>query len=633
MQSFPIGPVSTELPATAASNGEPSPKAIRDRLRELSGIDGDLELQTAGAAPASPWNAGPASVVRLEANAQSPFTNHYPAGHLGLSLPNRAEYDGFGLTFPPISPNADGRLHVAFDFRLGNRDRGGDGSWRYYLGHGAGTSAAVELFFNGNHFFARGGQTTEPVAPLDPQRWYQVQLVVEVGKRTYEGLLLTEHSSTPFSGTLSSTWDGTFDYTFIDSYGHIGGARPAIDVDNVIVSAEPLHSLDSAAILAASADRQAEIASLRSTLSALDARADAVTAELRQLLTDGPVEMAYGMAEGTPHDARIQMRGEPAEPGAEVPRGFVAALGNAELAISPAGSGRLELAQWLTRPDHPLTARVMVNRIWQHHFGRGLVATPNDFGVRGRPPTHPELLDWLAAEFVRSGWSVKSLHRQILSSATWQQATAVLKDDPSSPDTRSLYVGFQRRRLAAEEIRDAVLAVSGGLDRSRGEGHPFPPPFEWGFSQHGPFSGIYDHERRSVYLMTSRLKRHPFLALFDGADPNASTADRLGTTVPTQALFFLNDPLVHSAADAWATHLQTTSADHAGQIRAAMFAALGREADEAALAAAGRFLDAYRKELVDGEDAAVTDKTNPDHAALAAWLRTLLGSNEFLHVD
>jgi hypothetical protein len=335
------------------------------------------------------------------------------------------------------------------------------------------------------------------------------------------------------------------------------------------------------------------------------------------------------------------MRGEPAEPGAEVPRGFVAALGNAALAISPAGSGRLELAQWLTRPDHPLTARVMVNRIWQHHFGRGLVATPNDFGVRGRPPTHPELLDWLAAEFVRSGWSVKSLHRQILSSATWQQATAVPNDDPSSPDTRSLYVGFQRRRLAAEEIRDAVLAVSGGLDRSRGEGHPFPPPFEWGFTQHGPFSAVYDHGRRSVYLMTSRLKRHPCLALFDGADPNASTADRLGTTVPTQALFFLNDPLVHTAADAWATHLQTMTSDRDGQIRAATFAALGRDADEVSLAAAGRFLDAYRKELVDRQDATATandktrpeDKTNPDHEALAAWLRTLLGSNDFLHVD
>ena len=624
VQSFPIGPVSTELPATAASNGEPSPKAIRDRLRELSGIDGDLELQTAGAAPASPWNAGPASVVRLEANAQSPFTNHYPAGHLGLSLPNRAEYDGFGLTFPPISPNADGRLHVAFDFRLGNRDRGGDGSWRYYLGHGAGTSAAVELFFNGNHFFARGGQTTEPVAPLDPQRWYQVQLVVEVGKRTYEGLLLTEHSSTPFSGTLSSTWDGTFDYTFIDSYGHIGGARPAIDVDNVIVSAEPLHSLDSAAILAASADRQAEIASLRSTLSALDARADAVTAELRQLLTDGPVEMAYGMAEGTPHDARIQMRGEPAEPGAEVPRGFVAALGNAELAISPAGSGRLELAQWLTRPDHPLTARVMVNRIWQHHFGRGLVATPNDFGVRGRPPTHPELLDWLAAEFVRSGWSVKSLHRQILSSATWQQATAVLKDDPSSPDTRSLYVGFQRRRLAAEEIRDAVLAVSGGLDRSRGEGHPFPPPFEWGFSQHGPFSGIYDHERRSVYLMTSRLKRHPFLALFDGADPNASTADRLGTTVPTQALTLLNSPFVRDTATKLATRVSSPNTPPEAALARAFHMALSRHPGEAEFAKFGAYL---RQQLGENPSPETTSK------ARAQTCLALLCTNEFIYVD
>ena len=117
--------------------------------------------------------------------------------------------------------------------------------------------------------------------------------------------------------------------------------------------------------------------------------------------------MAYGMAEGTPHNVRMQLRGEPDQPGAEVPRGFIKALGGGPLAAETTGSGRLELAQWLTRPENPLTARVMVNRIWQYHFGRGLVKTPNDFGVRGLPPTHPELLDHLATQFIRSGWSVK----------------------------------------------------------------------------------------------------------------------------------------------------------------------------------------------------------------------------------
>ena len=235
--------------------------------------------------------------------------------------------------------------------------------------------------------------------------------------------------------------------------------------------------------------------------------------------------------------------------------------------------------------------------------------------------------DRLATDFVRAGWSIKAIHRQILSSATWQQATARADEAGSTADGLNLYVGFERRRLSAEEIRDAILAVSGRLDRSRGEGHPFPAPFEWGYSQHGPFGAVYDHDRRSLYLMTGRLKRHPFLALFDGADPNASTADRLGTTVPTQALFFLNDPLVHGAAEHWASQLEQSATDRNERIAAATQAALGRAPESDELAAANAFLDRYCEAL------AAEGVANPDHEALAAWLRTLLAGNEFLHID
>jgi plasmid stability protein len=273
----------------------------------------------------------------------------------------------------------------------------------------------------------------------------------------------------------------------------------------------------------------------------------------------------------------------------------------------------------------------MVNRIWQHHFGRGLVATPNDFGVRGRPPTHPELLDRLATDFIRGGWSIKAIHRQILASAVWQQETARADAAAATADGRNLHVGFERRRLSAEEIRDAILAVSGRLDRSRGEGHPFPPSYEWSYSQHGPFGAVYDHDRRSLYLMTGRLKRHPFLALFDGADPNASTADRLGTTVPTQALFFLNDPLVHGAAEAWARRLEGEFPERRYRIEAATLAAVGRVADSADVAAAEQFLTTYAAALREG--ASDVTEAAADHEALAAWLRTLLAGNEFLHVD
>ena len=457
-----------------------------------------------------------------------------------------------------------------------------------------------------------------------------MQLVLDLAKRTYTGLLLAEGTSTPFSGPLAASWDGIIDYTFIDSYGHVGGLRPALDIDNLSVSSTPHRPLDlPAEVPAAAAGRVEEIAALKSTVATLEARADALAAELRRLLAEGPVPMAYAMAEGTPADARIQRRGEPDEPGEEVPRGFVAVLGDAALPATTTGSGRLELAEWLTRPSHPLTARVMVNRIWQHHFGRGLVATPNDFGVRGRPPTHPELLDRLATDFVRGGWSIKAIHRQILFSAVWQQETA--RTDAATADGRILHVGFEHRRLSAEEIRDAILAVSGRLDRSRGEGHPFPPSYEWGYSQHGPFGAVYDHDRRSLYLMTGRLKRHPFLALFDGADPNASTADRLGTTVPTQALFFLNDPLVHGAAEAWAGRLEGESPDRRHRIEAATLAAVGRVADSADVAAAQRFLTTYAAALREG--ASDVTEAAADHEALAAWLRTLLAGNEFLHID
>ena len=187
-------------------------------------------------------------------------------------------------------------------------------------------------------------------------------------------------------------------------------------------------------------------------------------------------------------------------------------------------SGRLELAQWLTRPGHPLTARVMVNRIWQHHFGRGIVATPSNFGVRGEPPTHPELLDWLAARFVAErlvdqgdASRDRAVGRPTSSRATTTSANAAL-----DPDNRWLW-RFPRRRLDAESIRDAMLAVAGRLDRGRPGRHPFPPIEDWHWTQHDAFKAVYPSDHRSVYLMTQRLVKHPFLAIFDGPDTNAST--------------------------------------------------------------------------------------------------------------
>ncbi len=327
------------------------------------------------------------------------------------------------------------------------------------------------------------------------------------------------------------------------------------------------------------------------------------------------VPHAYAVAEGSPHDAQLQKRGDPDSRGDAIPRRFLTVLGGQKLPPS-SGSGRLALAGWLTDPKNPLTARVMVNRIWQGHFGTGLVATPNDFGTRGSPPTHPELLDWLSARFVASGWSVKTLHRQIMLSDAYQRSAAMnpvnLKADPGNADLWR----FPRRRLTAEEIRDAMLAVSGDLDPTPGGPHPFPDPKGWGFTQHNPFAAVYDTNRRSVYLMTQRIKRHPFLALFDGPDTNASTAARQTTTVPTQALYFLNDPFVHARAESLAGRLLKLP-DEAARVDFACRVLYGRPADDRDRAIARRF-------VADSPDS---------KPAWATWVRVLFAGNEFVYID
>jgi hypothetical protein len=353
--------------------------------------------------------------------------------------------------------------------------------------------------------------------------------------------------------------------------------------------------------------------------------------ELERLLIDGPFAMAYGMSEGVPHDVMMQLRGEPDRPGSVVRRGFPPALGGGALPADTLGSGRQELAQWITSRNNPLTARVIANRIWQYHLGRGLVSTPNDFGLRGQPPTHPELLDHLASELIRSGWSIKALHRRILLSATYQQSS----DSPSHSDgdtirLEDLYAKCSLRRLSAEEIRDAMLLVSGLLDSSIAASHPFPSPLTWGYTQHGPYLAVYGHRYRSVYLMSQRIKRHPFLSLFDGPDPNATTAERRGTTVPTQALFFMNDPFVHEAATAWSARLPAAHESLNAWLTLAFCQAFGREPTATELSEAEAFMSQYARVSSAGH---ADDGGQNRQAASIAYLRALLGSNEFLHVD
>ncbi len=356
-----------------------------------------------------------------------------------------------------------------------------------------------------------------------------------------------------------------------------------------------------------------------------EARKELAAAEAaRPVLSD-----AYAVAEGTSADARVQVRGDPQRLGETVPRGFPAVLGGQRLPPGSSGSGRLQLAGWLTDPQNPLTARVMVNRIWQYHFGRGIVPTPNDFGRQGKPPTHPELLDFLAARFIESGWSVKAMHRLILLSRTWQLSSTGPASLATADPNNALYGRFDRRRLDAESIRDAMLFVAGELEERQGGGHPFPPARTWGFTQHVPFMAVYETRRRSIYLMQPRLRKHPYLALFDGADPSSSTAVRLPSTTPLQALFLMNDPLAHEAAAKLAERILASAPQTAERIAFAYRLALSRPPTSEAQQDCADFVDKYRERLL----AHKTPSDELEQRTWAAFARALLSANEFVFID
>jgi hypothetical protein len=342
------------------------------------------------------------------------------------------------------------------------------------------------------------------------------------------------------------------------------------------------------------------------------------------------IDSAYAVWEGAkPQNAKMLIRGEPKNIGPEVPRRFLEVLGGQALPAGEKGSGRLQLAEWLADPANPLAARVFVNRIWQHHFGKGIVQTPNDFGVRGKPPTHPELLDYLTRRFLDGGMSIKALHRLILASRAYQMSSEGPAENAKVDPNNDWLWKADRRRLEGEEIRDAMLAVSGALDRTTGGEHPFPPQSTWTFTQHRPFIDVYETDRRSVYVMTQRIRRHPFFALFDGADTNASTGTRGTSTTPLQALFMMNDPFVHAQATKFAARIRAERADDASRVDRAWQLAFCRRASAAEKREAAAFLGRVREALKKGGAA----DADVDAQAWESYARVVLRTNEFIYVD
>jgi hypothetical protein len=344
------------------------------------------------------------------------------------------------------------------------------------------------------------------------------------------------------------------------------------------------------------------------------------------------IQKAYSVSDGKAADAKIMIGGEPGKLGPEVPRGFLTILGGQKLPPDEKGSGRLELAQWIADPKNPLTARVIVNRVWGWHFGRGIVATPDDFGARGEPPSNPGLLDYLTSRFIEDGWSIKKLTRRIVLTRVYQMSSGI-NDGDALKDSKNEYLWhFNRRRLDAEEIRDALLSVSGNLDLTPGGEQPFPPEMSWKYTQHTPFLGAdpaYATNKRSVYLMQQRIRRQPFFELFDGADANAETGVRPLTTTALQALYTMNDPFFHGQADALASRIGMSFGSDAERLNYAYRLLYGRAAAADEIRDARQFLTKARESL------GSTDMPEPQRAK-AAWaslMRVLLATNEFMVVE
>ncbi len=344
------------------------------------------------------------------------------------------------------------------------------------------------------------------------------------------------------------------------------------------------------------------------------------------------VEMAYAVTEATPRDEPVHIRGDASKKGEVVPRHFLSVLGGEPLTPEQAQtSGRLALAEWITDAKNPLTARVFVNRMWEYHFGKGIVATPNDFGKQSKPATHPELLDFLTAWFVRSGYSVKTLHKVIMSSRAYQMSCEEVPANAAKDGTNEWLWHFNRERLEAEEIRDAILAVSGELDRTRPGGHPFPPQDKWDFTQHKAFAAVYDDNHRSVYQMTQRIKKHPFFGLFDGPDTNACTGERVVSTTPLQSLFLMNDAFLKTQSEKLAARLAKSSMGDGPRVATAYWLAYQRGPTAEESQDALTFLNQFAGKLRAAEPNTPYDQHSQE--ALAAFVRVIFASNEFLFND
>jgi hypothetical protein len=358
-------------------------------------------------------------------------------------------------------------------------------------------------------------------------------------------------------------------------------------------------------------------------------------AKLAAYHPDGtPKLLAMGVRDKpTPCDSELFIRGEVEKPGPIVPRGFIEILCDQKVPEFKEKSGRLELANWIASESNPLTARVIVNRVWLNLFGQGMVTTPDNFGMSGQRPSHPELLDYLALRFMEEGWSIKTLIREIVMSRVYRLDNSYLEQNhEKDPDNIWLW-RMSPRRLDADAIRDAMLLTAGVLELTPPQGSVVAEGGEGyvaGLDRLGLLIEIR-HRCRSVYLPTIRGRPFESLDVFDGVDGSLVMGQREQTTDPAQSLYLLNSSYVQQLAISASGKFKELASDHRTRVNQIYLSFFGRSASEIEQSAAIEFMNRYREELQNNR---VTNQRNrlsaPDTAAWGAFCQSLWASSEFL---
>jgi mono/diheme cytochrome c family protein len=529
------------------------PDAMRSQVRRLiAGTDNRRVVRLAARdASDAAHAAGDRATSSFESFNLDSFRDWYVAGDAFGDAPARAgdfrlELSSSGSRLIPVRPGqaSSGLVSDRLQGVLRSRTFTLEHRFIHYLvsGHGGRINVVVDGFEKIRDPIYGG--LTLSVDVGDEPRWLTQDVGMWLGRRAY--LEIADGAIARFDGATTSLADG----------------HGSLSVDEIVMS-DRRESRARPHEARGSIDLEVARRALLVKNPLLAHELDSILDEYRGVEATIPdPTLALAIADGTGENERVLIRGNPLSPGEIVPRRLLEILGGSGQATPETGSGRLDLARRMIDPrSNPLVPRVIVNRLWKHHFGEGLVKSTDDFGAMGQKPSHPDLLDWLAAEFVDRGWSIKALHRLLVTSSAYRMSSALDENAERLDPTNVWLHRMNVRRLEAEAIRDALLAVSGRLDTAMYG--PSVPPYLSSFMEgrgrpkrSGPLDG---DGRRSVYLNVRRNFLNPMLQAFDAPVPFSCMGRRNVSNVPAQALTLLNDPLVINLASLWAEQILNCS--------------------------------------------------------------------------